>query len=126
MPSFIYKAVAQGGKHVTGVLTAENYSGVVRQLDEQSLYPVQASEGIDQRTATFGQRRRKVKGSHLTTFYSQLADLLKAGVPMMRSLDVLGKQSATGSLMMTVREMREDVAGGMALGEAMAKYPHAF
>lgn len=126
MPSFIYKAVAQGGKHVTGVLTAENYSVALRQLDELSLFPVHVSEGIDQRTASFGRRRRRVKGSHLTTFYSQLADLLKAGVPMMRSLDVLGKQSSTGSLMMTVREMREDVAGGMALGEAMAKYPHAF
>jgi len=127
MPSFSYKAVAQGGRHVSGVLTAENYSVALRQLDELSLFPVHVREGVEQGTVPFsGGRRRKVKGSHLTTFYSQLADLLKAGVPMMRSLDVLSKQSSTGSLTMTVRELREDVAGGMALGEAMAKYPHAF
>jgi general secretion pathway protein F/type IV pilus assembly protein PilC len=126
MPSFSYKAVAQGGKHVSGVLTAENYSVALRQLDELSLFPVHVREGVEQGTVPFTGRRRKVKGSHLTTFYSQLADLLKAGVPMMRSLDVLSKQSSTGSLTLSVRELREDVAGGMALGEAMAKYPHAF
>lgn len=127
MPSFTYKAVAQGGKHVTGVLTAENYTVALRQLDEQSLFPIQVREGVEQGNVPFARgRRRRVKGSHLTTFYSQLADLLKAGVPMLRSLDVLSKQTSTGSLTLTVRELREDVAGGMALGEAMAKYPHAF
>jgi general secretion pathway protein F/type IV pilus assembly protein PilC len=127
MPSFTYKAVGQGGKHVSGVLTAENYAVALRQLDEQSLFPILVREGIEQGHVPFARgRRRRVKGSHLTTFYSQLADLLKAGVPMMRSLDVLARQKSTGSLQMTVREMREDVAGGMALGEAMAKYPHAF
>lgn len=127
MPSFTYKAVGQGGKHVTGVLTAENYAVALRQLDELSLFPVQVREGLEPGNVPFARgRRKRVKGSHLTTFYSQLADLLKAGVPMMRSLDVLAKQSSTGSLQMTVREMREDVSGGMALGEAMAKYPHAF
>lgn len=127
MPSFTYKAVGQGGKHVTGVLTAENYTVALRQLDEQSLFPIQVREGVQQGNVPFARgRRRRVKGSHLTTFYSQLADLLKAGVPMLRSLDVLSKQTSTGSLTLTVRELREDVAGGMALGEAMAKYPHAF
>lgn len=127
MPSFTYKAVAQGGKHVTGVLTAENYAVALRQLDELSLFPVQVREGTEQGTVPFSRgRRKKVKGAHLTTFYSQLADLLKAGVPLMRALDVLGKQTSTGSLTLTVRELREDVAGGMALGEAMAKHPNAF
>ncbi len=125
MPSFSYKAVSNAGKHVAGVLTAENYLVALRMLDEQALYPIHVSEGAESGTRTFG-RRRKVKSSHLTTFYSQLADLLKAGVPMMRSLDVLSAQASQGSLATMVKELREDVAGGMSLGDAMSKHPHVF
>lgn len=127
MPSYTYKAVTTAGKPVIGILTAENYQVALRQLDEKSLFAVKVTEGVDEGGLRLGGgKRRKIKGHQLTTFYGQLADLLKAGVPMMRSLDVLAKQSGAKGLGQTVKELREDVAGGMPLGEAMAKYPHAF
>jgi general secretion pathway protein F/type IV pilus assembly protein PilC len=125
MPSFAYKAVSNAGKHVSGVLTAENYLVALRMLDEQALYPINVSEGVESTGRTIGLRRR-VKSSHLTTFYSQLADLLKAGVPMLRSLDVLSGQGSQGAMVMMVKELREDVAGGMSLGDAMTKHPLVF
>ncbi len=94
-------------------------------LEEQSLYPVKVQEGIEGPKLKIG-RGRRVKLSQLTTFYSQLADLLRAGVPMLRALDVLGRQTSQGSLAQIVKELREDVAGGMGLGEAMAKHPNSF
>jgi general secretion pathway protein F len=45
---------------------------------------------------------------------------------MLRGLDVLSRQASHGALTQTVRELREDVAGGMGLGEAMLKHPQAF
>lgn len=125
MPSFAYKAVSSGGQHVNGVLTAENYHVALRMLDEQALYPIQVAEGAQAGGGGIGSRRR-VKSAHLTTFYSQLADLLKAGVPMMRSLDVLSGQGSQGAMAQVVKELREDVAGGMSLGDAMAKHPRVF
>lgn len=125
MPSFSYKAVSNAGKHVAGVLTAENYLVALRMLDEQALYPIHVAEGVEPGGLSFG-RRRRVKSSHLTTFYSQLADLLKAGVPMMRALDVLSGQGSQGAMALMVKELREDVAGGMSLGDAMAKHPRVF
>ena len=113
------------GQAVTGVMTAENYQVALRMLDEKSLYPVKVTEGIDEGGLSLGGRRR-VKGRHLTTFYSQLADLLGAGVPMLRALDVIGRQGSAGSLSTVVKELREDVAGGMSLGDAMAKHPTVF
>ena len=124
MPSFSYKAVSATGQHVDGVLTAENYQVALRQLQNQSLFPIKVKEGVEQSAKTFGGGR--IKTAHLTTFYSQLADLLRAGVPMLRSLDVLSKQVSQGRLSQVIKELREDVAGGMALGEAMAKHPRAF
>jgi len=125
MPSFSYRAVNDGGQQVSGVLTAENYQVALRMLEEQALYPIKVSEGAEAAGGAFSGRRR-VKAAQLTTFYSQLADLLKAGVPMLRSLDVLAKQASSGAMTLVIKELREDVAGGMALGEAMAKQPNAF
>ncbi|MBU0717439.1 MAG: type II secretion system F family protein [Planctomycetes bacterium] len=125
MPSFTYKAVNEGGAAVTGVLTAENYQVALRMLDEQALYPVKVSEGIEASKSPLG-RSRRVKTHHLTTFYSQLADLLSAGVPLLRSLDVLSRQESGETLAQVVRELREDVAGGTALGDAMGKHPRVF
>ncbi|MEK6674819.1 MAG: type II secretion system F family protein [Planctomycetota bacterium] len=125
MPSFSYRAVNGQGLTVSGVLTAENYQVALRQLDEQALYPIKVAEGIEQSRLSMS-RGRRVKAHHLTTFYSQLADLLRAGVPMLRSLDVLSRQSSNAQLMQIVKELREDVAGGIGLGEAMGKHPLAF
>jgi len=106
-------------------MTAENYTVALRMLDEQALFPVHVQEGVEQTARTITGRRR-IKTSHLTIFYGQLADLLKAGVPMLRSLDVLSRQGSTGALAQMIRELREDVAGGTSLGDAMAKHPGAF
>ncbi len=125
MPNFTYQAVSSLGKQVSGNLTAENYLVALRMLDEQALYPVHVVEGAGGGALGIG-RRRRVKSTHLTTFYSQLADLLKAGVPMLRSLDVLSGQGSQGAMAMMVKELREDVAGGMSLGDAMAKHPRVF
>jgi len=124
MPSFTYKAVGGDGKQVSGVLTAENYQVALRMLEEQTLFPVHVTEGVKQSNAPFSGGR--VKAAHLTTFYSQLADLLRAGVPIMRALDVLSGKGARGTLAQVVRELREDVAGGVSLGDAMAKHPRTF
>ncbi len=125
MPSFSYKAVNDSGAPVTGVLTAENYHVALRMLEEQALFPVKVSEGTGD-GAIGGSSGKRVKLAQLTTFYSQLADLLRAGVPMLRSLDVLSRQATGGSLPQIVKELREDVAGGKSLADAMVKHPHAF
>ncbi len=124
MPSYTYRAISEAGQPVNGVLTAENYQVALRQLEEKSLFPVKVSEGVASKGGLLG--RRRVKGAHLTTYYGQLADLLRAGVPMLRSLDVLSKQGSGGVLSQAIRELREDVAGGMSLGDAMGKHPHVF
>jgi len=125
MPSYSYSAVNGTGAQVSGVLTAENYQVALRMLDEQLLYPIKVHEGIEQGKLSIG-RGRRVKTHHLTTFYGQLADLLRAGVPLLRSLDVLTKQTTQKTLSQILKELREDVAGGMSLGEAMLKHPRAF
>ncbi|MHC4090900.1 MAG: type II secretion system F family protein [Planctomycetota bacterium] len=125
MPTFSYKAVGQDGQSVTGSLTAENYQVALRLLEERSLFPVNLREGAIAAKSITG-RSRRVRLRHLTTVYSQLADLLRAGVPLLRALDVLARQRFSPVLTEILKDVREEVAGGAALADAMEKHPNAF
>lgn len=126
MPSYSYQARTVDGQTVTGVLTAENQQAALRSLDERALFPVQVSEGGQAQKSLLPGRRRKVKLRVLATFYSQFADLLRAGVPVMRSLDVLARQKGNPVLTEILNEVRDDVAGGETLADAFAKHGNAF
>ena len=124
MPTYAYKAMQEGGQLVEGVLTAENYQVALNILDERSLFPVRVEEAGGLGGA--GSRRR-IKLRHLTTYYQQMADLLRAGVPMLKALDVLTDQEGSPpTLRQIVKEVREDVSGGTTLADALEKHPAVF
>ena len=76
---------------VTGVLTAESYQAAIRVLDDRALFPVEVKEG-GEAEKTFGQRRGLQ--AEVGNFYWQLADLLNAGVALLRPVNVLQRQSS--------------------------------
>lgn len=126
MPTFSYKAVDGQGKSSAGTLVAESQQAAFNLLNERALYPVHIHEGGEAAKSTLISTARRIKLRHVAGFYGQLADLLRAGVPMMRSLEVLARQSSNSLLKEISREITEDVAGGMSLADAMSKHPQAF
>ena len=93
-------------------------------LDARGLFPID----IAQAKGTAAGRRggRRVKSRVMATFYAQLADLLHSGVPLLRSLEILERQSSQPALSEVLRDVRAQVADGTSLAEAMAQYPNAF
>lgn len=126
MPTYTYKAITSDGQTVSGALQAESQALALRMLDEQSLFPVNVTEGGGAAQSVITGRKRRVKLKHQTTFYTQLSDLLRAGVPLLRSLDVLSKQHTNAILAEVLREVRDDISAGTTLADAMSKHPHAF
>jgi general secretion pathway protein F/type IV pilus assembly protein PilC len=125
MPSFTYIARNSSGQTVSGVLTADNQQQVLRNLDELALFPVEVREG-GKAARALGGGRRKVSPKRIAVVYSQFADLLRAGVPALRALDVLHRQNANAVLKEILREVREDLSSGQTLADAMSKHPNAF
>lgn len=111
---------------VNGVLTAENQPAALRVLDDRALFPVQVREGGAAARASVVGVRRRVNAQALATFYGQFADLLVAGVPVLRSLELLAKQSSSPLLSEVVLEVREDVSSGDSLADALATHPRIF
>src|SRR5438270_931347 len=93
-------------------------------LDARGLFPVSIKPA--QATGPGRSWGKKVRGRHMAAFYSQLADLLRSGVPLLRSLEILDRQSSQPALAQVVREVRARVAEGTGLAEAMAQHPKTF
>lgn len=126
MPKFQYVACEASGQQVTGVLEAPSRQGALSTLASQKLFPLRVSQAEDASSAgRFGTGRR-VSGRHLVVFYRQLADLLKAGVPLLRSLELLERLSGQFKLRLVLQEVREQVADGTRLADAMSQYPKVF
>ncbi|MEZ5989955.1 MAG: type II secretion system F family protein [Planctomycetota bacterium] len=71
-------------------------------------------------------QRGRVGAGPLTQFTTQLAILLEAGIPIVRSLQILENQMPQGALKRIVTGVRDDVEGGTPFSEALAKYPGVF
>lgn len=126
MPTYTYQARNVDGRTVSGVLTAESQQAALRALDERALFPIAVAEGGQAVKSILPGRKRRLKLRVLSTFYAQFSDLLRAGVPVLRSLDVLARQRSNPLLTEILNEVRDDVAGGETLADAMTKHPNAF
>lgn len=126
MPDFVYEAMGRTGARSSGTLTANSEREAALMLDGRGLFPVKI--GLAKTQASGGGFRfsGRVKGRHIATTYSQLADLLKSGVPLLRSLELLERQSTNPTLQAVIRDVRARVADGTGLAQAMAFHPNAF
>ncbi|MGA2646175.1 MAG: type II secretion system F family protein [Candidatus Sulfotelmatobacter sp.] len=68
-------------------------------------------------------RRRKIKQSRFLVFNQQFLTLIKAGLPILNSLDLLIKRQKDGHLRQVLENVRERVKGGELLSDAFAAHP---
>ncbi|MBM4045438.1 MAG: type II secretion system F family protein [Planctomycetes bacterium] len=129
MPTFAYRARTAVGEAVAGTLTAENERIVLNRLGEMALFPVEVREQRADESLRPGVRRHavgRVRHSDLCLFARQLADLLVGGVPLVRGLETLARQSGSGPLSEIVAEVKNETAGGKPLAETLRLYPRVF
>ena len=124
MPTFEYTAKDTSGQTRTGVMQADSEAAVVHSLDQRDLYPVRIAAVSPAPKGPALVRRVRLR--HLSAAYGQLADMLAAGVPMLRALDILAHTTVNATLARTFAAVREEVSAGETLADAMAKYPEVF
>lgn len=128
MPQFAYQARDSKGQKVSGAVEAGNTRDATAQLTARGLFPmeVKPASGKDASAAKGESTNKRVKGQVMATFYSQMASLLRSGVPMLRALTVLSQQSTDATLSAVLGEIKGRVEDGEPLGQAMARYPKVF
>jgi len=123
MPDFAYVARDLSGKSIVGTISAASVRDAASQLGAKSLFPISIKVDKNKQVRTGG----RVAGVQMASFYSQMASLLKSGVPMLKALQVLSQQSGSSkTLRNAIAEIKSRVEEGESLPEAMARYPRIF
>lgn len=135
MPKFFYIARDNKGAKVSGAEEAVSSDELINRLQSRGLIVINVTldygKGVPvQRTDAFGARRRfqhyGVNSQDLVTFSRQLATMLGAAVPILKSLDTIARQIPSRRMYTVINEMIKDMEGGLSLHEAMAKHPKLF
>ncbi len=121
MPEFAYTARNNAGHDVAGMITAATRREALCALGDRQLFPLKVEDAAPPRIGW--QPKRRIKTALLATTLTQLADLLQSGVPLLRSLDVLAEQAVHPQLAEVLDDVRNQVAEGTPLDEAMARAP---
>ncbi|MCG3178801.1 MAG: Type II secretion system protein F [Phycisphaerae bacterium] len=130
MATFVYEARDASGQRVSGTLTADNSQAALRDLDRRQLMPLDLRE-MDE-AAALGAKglrigKRLVSTRRLSMLYAQLADLLNAGVPLLRALEVLVRQNQRRvGLARVLDDVRSQVAGGTTFADSLGRFPSVF
>ncbi|HSI71603.1 MAG TPA: type II secretion system F family protein [Fimbriimonas sp.] len=77
-------------------------------------------------TSVTGPLVGKVGLTHLAFFFRQLATMLEAGVPIVQSLDTLGRQSRSMKLREVIQELKGHVDAGRPISAGLQRYPEVF
>lgn len=138
MGTFMYEALNAAGKPQKGTVEATSTEEAIQRIKGQGYFPTSVREQKKKQAEAAGQPAKKpkkkemsfslggVKAKHLTLFTRQLSTLQDAGLPLLRSLQILEGQLKPGKLKSVLQEVCEDVEGGTSLSESMAKHPRAF
>jgi general secretion pathway protein F/type IV pilus assembly protein PilC len=121
--TYRYIAQAVGGGKQRGVLTAPSEHAALAELDRRSLVPISISEYTGRAERTGGVR---VPAAQLAVAYTQVGDLLKAGVPLLRALRLLSHRKKTPKLAQVFEQIAGEVEDGKELAAAMADRPESF
>ncbi len=122
MALYSYKAIDSKGKTAKGLQDAANLIDLELRLKRSGLDLIKASE--EENKATFG--GGKIKRVDLITFFFNLEQLTRAGVPLLECLGDLRDTMEEPAFREIIASMIESIESGNKLSQAMAEHPNAF
>ena len=146
MAQFSYKARRRSGELVEGVLEVADRSAALVQIQRSGLFPIavdtakagaatgspRAAKGINftsflpETMRVRLTQKRKPKLQELATFTTQMANLLKSGMPLTVALNSMTHLQTKGIPASVSRDLKQEVTEGRSLSDAMARQPRVF
>lgn len=147
MAKFTFVAMDARGRETKGEIEADSQTAALTRIREKGMFPTSvleagASAAKTKKSTSVGRKGGKggagnieiklpsfmnrVKPKQLMVFTRQLATLIDAGLPLVRSLDVLEKQEKHPALKTALREMADGIQSGSTFAEALAQHPKIY
>jgi type IV pilus assembly protein PilC len=123
---FIYKAINKTGKSVSGTIESASSSSASEYLSRQGLTPITVKESSANKFDLKNLFGQKIKTKDMVIFTRQLATMINAGVPLVRSLATLQSQTESPMLKRVLLEISKEIEGGTAFADALEKHTNVF
>jgi type IV pilus assembly protein PilC len=119
--TYLWEGTDKKGKKIKGEMKASGEGFVNATLRRQSITVLKI-----RKQSAFRTGGGKVTAKDVTLFTRQLATMMKAGVPLLQSFDIVGKGHSNPAVAKLLGDIKADVETGSSLSQAFRKYPLHF
>jgi type II secretion system protein F len=128
MPGYVYKAMTVSGQTVEGSMDGNDEAAVVQNLHQLGYIPIRITTTHEKEPGlSFSSiLPQRVGVKNLLVFTQELSTLVSAGLPIDRSLEILGSLTENRRLREAVNDVLKRIQGGNSFAEALGQYPRIF
>uniref|UniRef100_A4XQC6 Type II secretion system protein n=1 Tax=Ectopseudomonas mendocina (strain ymp) TaxID=399739 RepID=A4XQC6_ECTM1 len=120
--AFKWEGKDRRGAVVSGVINGQNPALVKAQLRKQGINPTKVRK---ESSLSFG-KGKKIKPMDIALFTRQMATMMKAGVPLLQSFDIIGEGFDNPNMRKLIDEVKQEVAAGNSFATSLRKKPEYF
>lgn len=123
LQTFVWQGRDKSGNVTKGKLDAANVATARAQLRRQGITPKKVGK---ESISIFSNRSKAIKPLDIAFFTRQMATMLKSGVPLLQSLEIVAGGSEKDKMKKMLYDIRNDVSGGSDFSTALSKFPIFF
>ena len=119
---FTWEGTDRKGAKVKGEISGQNPALVKAQLRKQGINPTK----VRKKAISLFSAGKKIKPMDIALFTRQMATMMKAGVPLLTSFDIIGEGFDNPNMRKLVDELKQEVAAGNSFAASLRKKPQYF
>ena len=130
MLNFEYKGISQG-KYVEGEIEALNNAEAAHKLKEKKIIITKLKEAKKKKVVTKKEKTSftfgtGVKAQEILIFCKQFATMLRAGLPVLNTLEMLESQTTRPPMKKIIQTIKKDLESGNSISKCFEKHPKIF
>ncbi|HEY0285949.1 MAG TPA: type II secretion system F family protein, partial [Pseudomonas sp.] len=119
---YVWEGVDKKGTKSKGELTGHNPALIKAQLRKQGINPLK----VRKKSISIFSAGKKIKPLDIAFFSRQMATMMKAGVPLLQSFDIIAEGSGNPNMRKLIDDIKQEVAAGNSFATALRKHPQYF
>ncbi|MBP0946249.1 type II secretion system F family protein [Pseudomonas alliivorans] len=119
---FTWEGVDKKGTKISGELSGHNPALIKAQLRKQGINPTK----VRKKTVSIFGKGKKIKPLDIAFFARQMATMMKAGVPLLQSFDIISEGAENPNMRSLVDSLKQEVSAGNSFATALRQKPEQF